>query len=74
MKFILCDNTVSNYINLKDRTDENIIAQIEQPTYAGNLYVINVPDEATDVLIKEINGDEYLFYVLNGKIFDAVNG
>lgn len=37
-------------------------------TYA-DIYIVEIPDEATDFMINEYDGMESVIYVLNGKIY-----
>lgn len=58
------------------RSDPKLIEVVE--TLGGdadgdcaNLYVVDIPDDATDFLINDYDGYETVYYVLDGKIHRA---
>ncbi len=53
------------------RTDPALIAIVESPDYSGDLCVLNIPDDATDIYVFEYDGAETVVYVLNGIIHEA---
>lgn len=60
----------------KTRTNPALIAEVEEnPDFASgtfsSLYVVNIPDEATDYEINEYDGYEEITYVLNGRLYHS---
>lgn len=59
------------------RTDPrliNFVENCENGCYKGSfsrLVVAEIPDEATDYIIEEYDGLEYVYYVIDGKIYCA---
>lgn len=54
------------------RRDPDLIALVDNDDYKGNLAVVEIPDDATDWMITDYDGDETFYYVINGKINVAV--
>ena len=74
--FSVNDNIIK-MLNLKSRYDLNrtnakLIELIESGEDVNgdysNLAVVEIPDDATDYIIDEYDGFEYVLYVLDGKI------
>ena len=59
--------------DLKDRTNESIIACLEQldKEEIRHLCICEIPDEATDWMVGQYDGLETVYYVLDGKIRNA---
>lgn len=56
-----------------ERTDSRLVEYVEKnPCDCGDLEVVEVPDEATDYMMTEYDGNESVIYVINGKIRFAV--
>ena len=52
-----------------DRTNPELVDFVENhPNDCGDLAVMTIPDNATDLDIQEDDGDEIIIYVVNGKI------
>ena len=54
------------------RCDPDLINIVESEDYEGDLEVVEFSDEATDYMIDEYDGMESLYYVVNGRIKQAV--
>lgn len=59
-----------------DRTNPLLVKMVEKDAEAtrgaySSLCVVEIPDEATDYMINEYDGAETVYYVLNGKIYEA---
>lgn len=65
-------NLESRYELEDDRTNAKLIELIESGKNVNgefsNLAVVEIPDDATDYMINEYDGYEYVFYVFDGKI------
>ena len=67
---IACDEIIRKVGGL--RTSEELISFVEEnPTKCGDLRVIEIPDNHTDVDIDEYDGLETVIYVVDGKIHRA---
>ena len=59
------------------REDEKLIALVEQGVAIGDSYaeigIAEIPDNATDYVIEEYDGEETVLYVVDGKIRYAEN-
>ena len=51
-----------------DRSNPELVELVEHNNI-GDLAVVEIPDGATDWSIEENDGYEYVYYVLNGKIY-----
>ena len=59
-----------------ERTDERLVKFVESHKNGvkiqyGKLVVEEIPDTATDYMIFEYDGAESVYYVLDGKIYEA---
>lgn len=58
-----------------DRTDERLIAFVEDENFQKSnprdceFYVVEIPDNATDWIIEDYDGLEWVTYVVDGKIY-----
>lgn len=51
------------------RTDKQLIRAIETGEYPGsNLAVVEIPDEATDWRVEDYDGQEWVVFVMDGKM------
>ena len=58
------------------RTDSRLIKMVEEDAdnvnaSCSNLAIVEIPDESTDWMIQDYDGTETVFYVLDGKIYQA---
>jgi hypothetical protein len=58
------------------RTDPRLIKMVKEDTDSVSascsyLTIVEIPDESTDWMIQEYEGAETVFYVLDGKIYQA---
>lgn len=74
------DNAWRESTKRKLRTDDNILKTIyavglenASSDYA-DIYIANIPDNATDWMIEEYDGVEILYYVADGKIHRVTKG
>lgn len=58
------------YQSLKFRTCNEIIDLLEKQDSLGEFKVCEIPDDYTDIAIRNYDDYEYLFYVKNGKMYD----
>ena len=71
--FMAIEDEVDYRFGECSRTSKVLIETIEtlgekaNGSYA-NLYIVEIPDDATDFEIMEYDGSEYVIYVQNGKI------
>ena len=65
-------NLESRYDLEDDRTNVKLIELIESGVNVNDnysdLFVVEIPDDATDYMINEYDGYETVYYVLDGKI------
>lgn len=55
------------------RRDPDLIDIVESEDYDEDLEVVEFPDEATDYMITDYDGAESLYYVIDGKIMQAIS-
>lgn len=71
----LVDESFEDFIDQyhEDRANPEFVAWVEQnPEVAGDLSVVEIPDEATDWVINEWDDCyETVFYVVDGKIHNT---
>lgn len=57
--------------NDEDRENQDLINIVESDNYHGDLQVVEIPDDYTDIEWDEYDGIEIIRYVRNGKIHRA---
>ena len=53
------------------RTNPTLIKMLEEGQKINDLEVIEIPDNATDYMIREYDGNESIIYVVDGKLHSA---
>lgn len=70
-------NIPDGMYNYELRIHPKLIAAIEQGEDISSPYcaleVVEIPKGATDYMVQEYDGLETVYYVLNGKIYEAVS-
>lgn len=53
------------------RTNPVLIKMLEEGRKINSLEVVEIPDNATDYMIREYDGNESIIYVVDGKLHSA---
>ena len=53
------------------RTNPTLIKMLEEGKKINDLEVVEIPDNATDYMIREYDGNESIIYVVDGKLHYA---
>lgn len=53
------------------RTNPALIKMLEEGQKINDLKVVEIPDNATDYMIREYDGNESIIYVVDGKLHSA---
>ena len=70
-KLLHCDQFDTS---MSIRTNPTFIQWIKQKKKNGedtDFRVVEIPDNASDYLIEDFDGDEWMYFVVNGKIYEA---